>query len=1058
MTKKGTLVLPALRPDHGLPTPDVGTWSSLGSADLDRLSEGLVASVDADYFNVDAIPDVWARPLLFEMALYQPSHPLHKKVLGEWRGLAALVALREWRGFRLGAERVVLGSAPSPFTEAADRLSPNRSLFKGTTWGDLHVFLYDGKAIGVTSPTTLLCTGVDYRASGVPWFVQGVLRAPLDPAYGGPHLNAGERRAVADWLGALKGNLTTHRQQVGAGVDPDNHWEAFLGVVGAFEDDLLRGLPPQPQGHAPAAFSRDVLDMSGQNAFRFIDEVPSPPDGDPSSSQLTLRPSVEGADAPPLIVLDRDVAEQWHTPALDIRAWGATSLEAAVPQGGMPDTDRKELGNRPIAPAEWRRPSDFFLDALSFYKNRGEQKDRAFHEGTVREVRGERAAGISMILPLKGWVLDYLTPQDLSDRVEVRKSGKGYEVLLRLPLGPEGGVARDFVVSQSFEGESLRRLDAPPVLGVWPNFRAPDWTDYFTYFERQPDGFYARPIGGYAEHWRADNDRGEPRTEIGRTGSYPEALECFDQRGDSPAGLLLLVPPPEPPRGAARWKIGVDFGTTNTTVYHAIGSGGPEPLPFEDRVRLLTAIPQDQASEYFHSWFFPNERAAPPFRTFFKPSQGGSAGTDAVVPLHGHIVYLTDRAVEQKVDLQSNVQKDLKWAENANDRVLSKLFLDQVRLQARAEAVARGASDIEWSYSVPTSFSPRQREFARNVWRGLVEGDGGPVENTESIATAAYFLRHGATPAVGTVCIDVGGMSSDVAIWQDNEVRLQTSLRLASRGILVETLEALPSLQRTLFGDALGGAEIETHLTRGGRSLWDRISAHENEPGMSLVRQSIVVGFGGVLYYTGLLLRHLAEAGRYNGRLPRVYVGGNGARMLHWLADGHFGPQSLAAGAFEHLVKAATGFEEGTFQIGVTRNEQMKHEVSFGLVSDHPLKSDATTTVLAGEKFSTSGAAHEWDAELTAEMLRSGVRAAPPLAQLRAFAEAVREYSHGKDSVVDPVDLSPSDFDHVADQVTQALSGYRNEDLRDINPEPLFATALSRLLAAMRSGTTEAYR
>ena len=38
-----------------------------------------------------AFRDMWARPLLFEMALYDPMNiPIHERILGEWRGLLAM--------------------------------------------------------------------------------------------------------------------------------------------------------------------------------------------------------------------------------------------------------------------------------------------------------------------------------------------------------------------------------------------------------------------------------------------------------------------------------------------------------------------------------------------------------------------------------------------------------------------------------------------------------------------------------------------------------------------------------------------------------------------------------------------------------------------------------------------------------------------------------------------------------------------------------------------------------------------------------------------------------
>ena len=77
-----------------------GRWEKRESAELERISEGLdVADTKIASAEVDSIPSMWARPLLFEMALYDTRHPMHRRILGEWRGMLALLALKEWSDF-----------------------------------------------------------------------------------------------------------------------------------------------------------------------------------------------------------------------------------------------------------------------------------------------------------------------------------------------------------------------------------------------------------------------------------------------------------------------------------------------------------------------------------------------------------------------------------------------------------------------------------------------------------------------------------------------------------------------------------------------------------------------------------------------------------------------------------------------------------------------------------------------------------------------------------------------------------------------------------------------
>ena len=74
---------------------------------LRGLVKVLILPKTQTYFclEIDSIPSMWARPLLFEMALYNDRHPVHTRILGEWRGLLAMLALKEWCDFPLTTEQ-----------------------------------------------------------------------------------------------------------------------------------------------------------------------------------------------------------------------------------------------------------------------------------------------------------------------------------------------------------------------------------------------------------------------------------------------------------------------------------------------------------------------------------------------------------------------------------------------------------------------------------------------------------------------------------------------------------------------------------------------------------------------------------------------------------------------------------------------------------------------------------------------------------------------------------------------------------------------------------------
>ena len=67
--------------------------------------------------------------------------------------------------------------------------------------------------------------------------------------------------------------------------------------------------------------------------------------------------------------------------------------------------------------------------------------------------------------------------------------------------------------------------------------------------------------------------------------------------------------------------------------------------------------------------------------------------------------------------------------------------------------------------------------------------------------------------------------------------------------------------------------------------------------------------------------------------MPSVYIGGNGARILHWLANGNFGSHSENNKHLKQVILAASGFDRSDlFNLEIT--EHHKHEAAFGLVNE----------------------------------------------------------------------------------------------------------------------------
>lgn len=117
---------------------------------------------------------------------------------------------------------------------------------------------------------------------------------------------------------------------------------------------------------------------------------------------------------------------------------------------------------------------------------------------------------------------------------------------------------------------------------------------------------------------------------------------------------------------------------------------------------------------------------------------------------------------------------EMKWG-NAEEVDNMVGFLMELCTQALMEAVLQGANRIQWFYSYPTSFTGRQLKMLRANWTSVMEemerasdiSFDGSVPQTESNSIAEYFISDmKAHPKNGIVCLDIGGGSTDIAVWQ----------------------------------------------------------------------------------------------------------------------------------------------------------------------------------------------------------------------------------------------------------------------------------------------------
>ena len=1053
-------LLPPLREDRAPANFEAtGEWLKRDSADLYRIIQSLqVNSASANYVEIDSIPYMWARPLLFEMALCDVNHPLHERIRGEWRGLLALLALKEWYQFPITVAPIEIpldeGDAETPeFLAALRKLLPQHTLEMSTTWDKLDVLLFNDSAIGITSPTTFVSTGADYHGclSGVSWSDGQFLTDPIS------WLNDTAKEAVAGWLQNLHNRAINGLPIIGG-----NHSEQIENRINQIADDLNREYTEftDDLGGRPARqpnFSNKLFAFA-QPLFRGGMGAPVKPDEFASSVKV-----VPSRNPPPdtdLLVVDETIADYWGADPRNVTVWETMTLadyNASIDKR-LPPTPYR---------VDFRKSDDFFTDQLCVIF----QED-AFGEHTLSargsgdlEFQGSR---VTPIPPIKEELLTYLDAENLNDRITFQESDGGVVVTIRLTLTGTNGKERDFPISREYRTHDgdIKSIDSVPLLEIWPNFKAEQWNVYYTYFTMADhDTFYAKPLTS------AEGVSESSSFEITKTFRFPEAMIC--EYDGTKVGILLIEAEEVHVDEDTTWSIGVDFGTTNTIVYRNHSQGEPKEVQFKPR--LLHVTNAGQRNKLMED-FVPEGDIPLPFLSLFQRFTSPGDTTEEPL-LDGHIYFPGNFNDFRDAE---RISSNLKWSPSPQVRTLTRVFLKQVCLQCAAEAISEGAGEISWRFSFPTAFSQTDEEQFRHIWRNIVdycsEATGLREENVthkpESIVAPKFFASTLQSESAsggfvsGAVCIDVGGETSDISIWQNNNLYWQSSLRLAGRHLFLDRLKANPGILRcfdvesrviTALEDtsdtpsdaddfyAQADAIIKTH----GEDWLGNFSIPAGLSDVKSLISLIATGISGLLYYVGLVLKYLGQKKGFARNRVNVYFGGNGSRILHWLANGKFEADSPIKTLLTGALIEASGFNPANmFDIEISKLP--KHEAAYGLVTDEVTlhsSDENSSAILAGESFKKEdGTDLEWMEVLTPDKLKRGIQMSRQLDQIQKFVDGFNKHTGVGRAIETSIDLDEKDVDFIFEQLQNELQNLKDANVNDIHVEPLFILSLKLFL------------
>jgi uncharacterized protein (DUF2164 family) len=427
----------------------------------------------------------------------------------------------------------------------------------------------------------------------------------------------------------------------------------------------------------------------------------------------------------------------------------------------------------------------------------------------------------------------------------------------------------------------------------------------------------------------------------------------------------------------------------------------------------------------------------------------------------------------------------LKWSREESHKNYTKNFLKHLALHISAYAKSKNISEIEWFISYPSAFSIYDLNTYTKVWEDLTselaqttgigqicnKRDEGTNWRSESVAIGQYFADVEGKDLVYSTCIDVGGGTSDISIWQKNALVHQCSVQLAGYHLITQFVNKKRQIIKNYFNadisENIGGAKfiIEFDLLLKRKSedwLTKNRESDIEKPDMQQLINYLAFATGSLYYYTGIMLKTLKKENRYSQEdITPIYLGGNGARFWHWLAEsGKFDNNSLINQFFSAILIKGTGdafSNPSKVKTYLTKNNSLKDEVACGLVNQNTKLTGWTDEeiqeqpLIAGEYCKIKDnlvAPHERfpiKGEITPNDLE--IPEVNKLSQLRNYLETFNESQKGLQiPYLKPIKLDDSEWTEVYRILDAELLKLKGESADQFRLEPPFILGLKALL------------
>lgn len=892
-----TSYFPPLKDPSAYATHVTGVWEEVTDRHFLRgLAAGLTLTppVNITLSSIQALPDVWGQIVSFQTAWLDPGHPLHEAAVNEWRGMVALVALSDWRNIPLFRKDLSLTELiEKPYADGRPAVTGRPNLARVINefipeherggiagWTETSI-LECGEnpeatqTLGLFSPSTLVTPSRSYSIGrykpDIPWVMNGGY--PLGNPV--PHLTARrEKQALAGYLENQKEAITRLHARNGRthdlitstirhldGFIEDLNVRQFGAVTPTYLDHRFGGLPVWDRIMPLCRVPQRDEDMGSDTILPFRTDF---------AQNNRQGAALYGAALP---FPDRQ----------NVAVWGDVML------GSVPAPESRDFVNL----ARKARDQGYaLLNAEELLLPTLLQVEGAGKGASIETHRGQWK---NYLLPVDPRLLAFLSPEEVWRNLTIQDVGGMVSVTLALTLNHFDGLTERVSIQRRYDTRTdVREVMIPEDLEIWPSFNAPDWRHYYIDSivsapgpgVTKPQAKVSALVSPQTAHESAlfdgldlldalkhdrSADHGSRRLfeqpSQNRTRSLrladraPEALVLSTTAGDK--GLIMLD---WVPRGESHgaWRVAVDFGASGSIVLVEAPGGQKHEQPQAGNL-LKPVIKQQQiipgmAGTRYGGRLPMGSQIGPIASLLMDPLNHTRRAPidETVVPYER--AYPIPFASESAIWIglaagETSPLFGLKYSSSlghvAGMNHTTQLFLKGLLLEAAAHVASHGGhvDEINWLVAHPDGMFQTETEAFENGFRDVAAYViGSPFAPktkpkrtdirlrpyTENRASMAFFDQDPDNNIhQPSIAFDIGGFSTDVAIWAERQLLWTGSFALAGHEMLNEFLSTKPER-----ADAL--------IEGGGRMLSERLTkATAGQPAseVSTIRRGVVEMF-----------------------------------------------------------------------------------------------------------------------------------------------------------------------------------------------------------------------